>query len=454
VSNPQGQPGYGDPVAAGLPVSFQIDQLASTVCSAQATKTFTTADVTFDGTQYQANWNTNDSNLNASCTYRISVIVGKQIEAFADVDVVASGSQLKRVDTQEYVPLLDGRTLPIKVRVEQGVQFCNDSNCLSQVVPANAATTLQTPDKENALLFSAGWFDVAVLGTDQVIVTIDDITSSPQALKTGCGLGVTNMVTPSTGTPVHCVRFTTEPLVTQTTAQVIAEVCLDDHTDKPQLLLKYDVNEQPIFLRNVAVLPPFDCPEPAPVPGLGSRSTFGGAVRYAMSRVGKALQYAFGPRTAQAFDLGMGGAFDGSGFSVIAAGTPVQMVAVSDTTPSATAGTQVDGSQTIQLRYLHRPSENTPVGPNDATVTCTVVGTNGHLTVGDANANSAPAVHGANDPDGNYTCPSWTLDQGDNFLKVTSTTLDAVITLGGTQPTTFHGTVTFHGTGTPPIVIP
>ncbi|HKW47036.1 MAG TPA: hypothetical protein VJN70_06310, partial [Gemmatimonadaceae bacterium] len=74
VSNPTGQPGFGDPVAAGLPVSFHIDQLASTGCSAQPTKVFATSDVTFDGTQYQANWNTGDSNLNASCTYRISVL--------------------------------------------------------------------------------------------------------------------------------------------------------------------------------------------------------------------------------------------------------------------------------------------------------------------------------------------------------------------------------------------
>ncbi|HEY2855055.1 MAG TPA: hypothetical protein VGJ18_19520 [Gemmatimonadaceae bacterium] len=448
VSNPQGQPGYGDPVAAGLPVSFKINQLLSTGCAAQLTKVFTTADVTFDGTQYQANWNTNDSNLNASCTYRISVIVGSQIEAFADVDVVSSGGQLKRVDTQEYVPLLDGRTLPIKVRVEQGVKFCNDANCASQIVPANATTLVSTPDGENAVLFTPGWFDASALGTDQVIVSVDDITSSSETSKTGCGLGVTKMVTPSTaGAPVHCVRFTTDPHVTHTTAPVTAAVCLENPNNIPQLLLKYDVNEAPVFLRNVQ--PPIVCPEQGG--GIGSTSTFGGVVRYALSRVGHAVQSIFGPRTAYAFDLGAGGAFDGSGFSVIAAGTPVQMVAASDTLPSATAGDQVDGSQTIQLRYLHRPSENTPVGPNDANVTCTVVGTNGHLTVGDANANSGAAIHSEGDADGIYRCPSWTLDQGDNFLQVTAATLDGVITLNGVG--TFRGTVTFHGTGTPPIVI-
>ena len=153
-------PGYGDPVAPDLPVSFRIDQLASTGCAAQLTKLFSTADVAFDGTQYQANMAPDQSNLNASCTYRISVLVGTQIEGFADVDVVSSGSQLKRVDTDEFVPLLDGRTLPIKVRVQQGVTFCNDANCVSQVVPANATTLVTTPDGENAVQFSPGWFDI------------------------------------------------------------------------------------------------------------------------------------------------------------------------------------------------------------------------------------------------------------------------------------------------------
>lgn len=444
VSNPNGQPGFGDPVAAGLPVSFRIDQLPNSQCAPGLAKLFATTDVAFDGNAYSANWHTDDSNLDPTCTYRINVLVGSQIEAFADVDVVSNGSALKRVDTQEYVPLLDGRTLPISVRIEQGVKFCNDANCVSQVVPANGTTLVETPDGENALFFNSGWFDTSVLGTDQVIVTVDDITSTPETANTGCGLGVTKMVTP--GSDVHCVRFTTDPHVTQTTAQVVAAVCLENRGDIPQLLLKYDVNEAPVFLRNVPA--PINCPEQ-----IGSTSTFGGAVHYALSRVGHALQSVFGPKTANAFDLGAGGALDGGGFSVIAAGTPVQMVAVSDTLPSATAGDVVDGSQTVQLRYLHRPSENTPAGPNDASVTCTVVGTNGHVIVGDADATSGTAVHLPDDQDGIYHCPAWRLDQGDNFLQVTATTLDPVIVLGGVAGS-FRGTATFHGTGTPPVVIP
>jgi len=450
VSNPTGQPGFGDPVQAGLPVSFKIERLSQPSiqgCTSQVTKAFSTTDVTFDGTSYQANWHTDESNLLSQCTYRIEVLVGSQIEAFADVDVVSSGSQLKRVDTQEFVPLLDGRTLPIKVRVEQGVRFCTDPNCVSVIVPQNVQTLVVTPDGENAALFSPGWFSVSQFGTDQVIVTIQDITGSPDVAKTGCGLGVTKMVTPSTpGAPVHCVRFNTEPEITQTTAQVVVAVCQENRGDVPQLLLKYDLNEAPVFLRNVPA--PIDCPEQ-----IGSTSPLGRAVHYAMSRVGHAVQAVLGPKVAYAFDLGVGGSLDGGGFSVIAAGTPLRMIAESDTLPSAPAGETVDGSQTVQLQYLHRPSENTPAGPNDAIVTCRVVGANGHLIVGDEDVLQGQATRSTDDPSGVYHCPAWRLDQGDNTLEVSASNIDDVVVLGGVVGP-FSGKVRFHGTGTPPVVIP
>ncbi|MBT8397861.1 MAG: hypothetical protein HKO65_02190 [Gemmatimonadetes bacterium] len=66
------------------------------------------------------NWHTKDFGLDPSKTYRIQVVVSGEVLGIADVDVVASGSGLKRVDTGLYVPLKDDRTLPIKFRIEQG----------------------------------------------------------------------------------------------------------------------------------------------------------------------------------------------------------------------------------------------------------------------------------------------------------------------------------------------
>lgn len=73
------------------------------------------------GQEFKANWHTNRFPLDPAKHYRIAVEVGAVRLGFADVDVVASGRELKNVDTGEYIALLDGRTLPIKFRIETGI---------------------------------------------------------------------------------------------------------------------------------------------------------------------------------------------------------------------------------------------------------------------------------------------------------------------------------------------
>ncbi len=73
---------------------------------------------------YQADWNTTESALNVDKFYRIQVLVGTTLLGFADVDPVANASQLKNVQTGENIGLVDGRTLPIKFRIENGA-LCN-----------------------------------------------------------------------------------------------------------------------------------------------------------------------------------------------------------------------------------------------------------------------------------------------------------------------------------------
>src|SRR5438445_707598 len=68
---------------------------------------------------YSVNWNTKAAALDPSQTYRIRVSVAGLTIGYADVDVVESGSELKNVQTGEFVGLLDGRTLPIKFRIER-----------------------------------------------------------------------------------------------------------------------------------------------------------------------------------------------------------------------------------------------------------------------------------------------------------------------------------------------
>lgn len=435
VSNPSGQPGFGDPVRGDLTVSYKILRLlkpGSTECGSQNMLIKQFSGVPFLTDHYQADWHTDESNLNPNCTYRIEVFVSNnanspgQMEAFADVDVVSSGSQLKRVDTDEFIPLLDGRTLPIKVRIENGVTFCTDAHCVSEVVPNNTTTTVATTDSNAAAQFPPNWFNPAQVGSNQVIVTIEDVTSQVTGEgKQGCGLGLTRMVSPD----AHCVRFSTEPRVTSTTAEITVMVCQEDRGDKTQLLLKYDVDEAPKFLRNVP--PPFNCPE-APPTGIGA-TPLGRVLHLASGALTRAVRSVIGPRTAYAFDLGVGGSIGiGDGFSVIATGHPLRMAAFSELDQTGTAGQIVSSTPTVQLVNLHRESETDPVGPNDAVVTCTVIGENGTL-VDEGDVRQARAFHGTEDEDGVYHCPSWRIALGSNVLEVTSDNIDDVVVVPGAE---------------------
>ena len=69
---------------------------------------------------YIVNWHTDESGLDDQKDYRIRVLLGGTELGHADVDVVSGGNQLKNVDTGASVALLNGRTLPVKFRIEEG----------------------------------------------------------------------------------------------------------------------------------------------------------------------------------------------------------------------------------------------------------------------------------------------------------------------------------------------
>ena len=81
----------------------------SNLCSGEVIRTFSGADVQIADAAYHANWHTTEDVLDPSCTYRIAVQTGSRQLGVADVDVVDDGSELKNVDTDEYLALLDDR---------------------------------------------------------------------------------------------------------------------------------------------------------------------------------------------------------------------------------------------------------------------------------------------------------------------------------------------------------
>ncbi|MGH9258607.1 MAG: RCC1 domain-containing protein [Acidimicrobiales bacterium] len=69
---------------------------------------------------YIVNWHTTGDNLDPQKTYRIRVSVDGYELGHADVDVVTSSQEAQGVDTDAYVPLVVGRPLVIKFRIEVG----------------------------------------------------------------------------------------------------------------------------------------------------------------------------------------------------------------------------------------------------------------------------------------------------------------------------------------------
>ncbi len=111
----------------------EICRYTATACSplgpAPARFTMTTGPgsvtIRLDATaeQYVLNWNTQSFALSTTDTYRIRVLVAGTELGHADVQVVSNGSELKELASGGRIGLVDGRTLPIKFRVEKGAVF-------------------------------------------------------------------------------------------------------------------------------------------------------------------------------------------------------------------------------------------------------------------------------------------------------------------------------------------
>ena len=98
-------------------------------------KRFAPGTVNVTDQQYQVNWNTTESALDVTKFYRIQVLVGTTVLGFTDVDPVSSGKDLKSVATGEYIGLVDGRTLPIKFRIESGALCAVDgTDCTAATI--------------------------------------------------------------------------------------------------------------------------------------------------------------------------------------------------------------------------------------------------------------------------------------------------------------------------------
>ncbi len=194
------------------------------LCDGSEVRTFSGAQISVSNARYHANWRTSEDNLNSACTYRLTVNVGKETLGFADVDVVDNGRDLRNVNTDEFIPLLDDRTLPIKFFVGVG-SLCEaeDSDCGEGTAHPDRNTTIVTANGQAGVFIPAG----AV--SSPVTITIESIDERP------CFEGLLPPVFPGTPGAVgnSCYDYHTDPPLSEVNeggkfnTPVIVGICVD-----------------------------------------------------------------------------------------------------------------------------------------------------------------------------------------------------------------------------------
>ena len=117
--------------------------VAGAPCAGGYLVTYNIAQPDAGSEQYSQSWVVPVSSITF---YRIKVSVGSKTLGSADIETGANSSQLKNVNTGQFVPLVDGRTLPIKFRIEQ-YALCSTPGvgpCTSAAVPLTTGGTVQT----------------------------------------------------------------------------------------------------------------------------------------------------------------------------------------------------------------------------------------------------------------------------------------------------------------------
>lgn len=322
------------------------------MCVAGSRFTLGTAALDVAGQQYRINWNT-DPTISTSAMYRILVFTTGGELGFADVQPVSNGSQLKKVGTDEVIALVDGRTLPIKFRIEGGASCAGRVDCIEKTV-GPGGDDVTTPDHLAAAHFPAGALSTTVT------VTI---------------FQVTDRSAPCLNTDYEqfdfCYDFKTDPGPQAFNTPVRVEVCPNISRQDPRMpflqIFQSDPDQAAVPLPG-ARQELIDCPGfgDYPPPPIGARSSnrlFQFATRE-WWKVKAALRRLVMPRPAFAatavIDDGLGGTTDG--FSHIGWALPARIGAAGKTNLTALPGETL--RLPVQLFGLHpvpRPVPGIPV---------------------------------------------------------------------------------------------
>lgn len=362
-----------------------------------------------DDELYQVDWKTDEARgLDEAAFYRIRVLLEGTEIGFSDIDPVTR-DEMKNAETGATVPLVEGRTLPIKFRVEAGVLTpagYEPPDYVIQKVPATGGT-VKTAKEWAGAFFPDGWLN-------EVSIDGQPITAAYVVIERQY-VGADNRCHTSTDTPYALVEFEgcykyntfpdfgAQPFGKAAIVRNCPEIDVNNPLYKALRHYKSDVDE-PVTVLPEAV-PPFalECPIPDSPPPQAPRTT--GSI---LDRAGAGWQRlafgfgkVFGPRPLYAVDLGAGG--ETFRFSNIGLGIERNISLLGSSSISARPGTEMPVSVLVWGAHSHKLA--------DGSIGTDTVPLSGQVVSFTASAGSIAGTGGVTDANGTAQV-IWTIPEG------------------------------------------
>ena len=402
-------------------------------CVANAALVFGPVNAILDLTsqQYRVNWDTKSPTLlDPSQFYRIRVrgAAGKSVLGSLDVDPVDQG--IKNLRSGDVVQFPDGRTLPIKFRIEQGERCTFNADCVTQVVGAGGAIIITSEAGGGVTGGGVAIPPDALDPGEEITVTISRLDRQPCLPQ----IDIAQFE--------GCFQFTADPPLSARThnpgrfnTDVVVAICVElplTITQAQEGLLQlhaFDAAQGVRALPNAsaAFLPCEPNRFPFPPGGLGARPGWRGILdRVAAFAVPQ-------PAYASMVHLGVGGS--SCCFSDIGWALPAKMAVLAGDDQLAALGDAVATPPAL----LVTDANNAPVA--GATV---------HFRIPSTSAGSVTPTQVVTGADGVARVDSWVLAAGTNSLEAFATGIGPTPTFPIVSGPLSEGVVTFTAAGVPP----
>jgi hypothetical protein len=418
---------------------------------------------------YQVQVDTREAWAVGGKTYRAAVLlVGKRrVElGFIDVTLSADKGSAKNVRYEDVVTLNDGRTLPLKFRIENGASVSPDAPAFAEAIVTQEGAIVRTDESGGpgsfVAQFPAGWLPE---GYTSVVVTIEQLNVGE---TNPCLVSVPYLIQTS-----DCWRVETFPQLPSLAEDVIVAFCPTIPVTSPiydaQAIFKFD---SPATLRELASVTTslIDCDGPGPIGRLPD--DFMGRLRHRALALARGVGHLVAPRELHAIDAGWGGRIAApteesagdAAFSEFFWGVPVQVEIFGGDEQSAAPGSALATPISVRVTGTHEDGAvNLPVpdvvvtfAPSAGSVSAATAITNSDgvasvtWTLGSAAGAqtlvaSVPNVGGVTTVtfDATATAPTVSIFQGDDDITGTTQNVD----------TDFSDNLTISTTGPGPCVL-